>query len=101
MSLHGKVAIVTGGNSGIGKAIVLALAQAGANLEYIYTRRLADKPGAGILYVAPISGASAVKAARSAGLHEVDTPLVALQKRFGVDRLKGLEHLLRVAVVHS
>ena len=29
MSLKGKVAIVTGGNSGIGMAIVLELAQAG------------------------------------------------------------------------
>src|SRR3954447_2755499 len=36
MSLHGKVAIVTGGNSGIGKAIVLALAGHGANLVIDY-----------------------------------------------------------------
>ena len=36
MSLHGKVAIVTGGNSGIGKAIVLALASEGANIVIDY-----------------------------------------------------------------
>jgi glucose 1-dehydrogenase len=36
MTLHGKVAIVTGGNSGIGKAIVLALAKAGANIMIDY-----------------------------------------------------------------
>src|SRR5271157_5088264 len=36
MSLKGKVAIVTGGNSGIGKAIALGLAKAGANITIDY-----------------------------------------------------------------
>ncbi len=36
MTLKGKVAIVTGGNSGIGQAIVLGLAQAGANIVIDY-----------------------------------------------------------------
>ncbi len=36
MTLTGKVAIVTGGNSGIGKAVVLALAEAGANIVIDY-----------------------------------------------------------------
>lgn len=36
MALKGKVAIVTGGNSGIGKAVTLALARAGANVVIDY-----------------------------------------------------------------
>jgi glucose 1-dehydrogenase len=36
MSVKGKIAIVTGGNSGIGRAIALGLAQAGANVVIDY-----------------------------------------------------------------
>ena len=36
MTLHGKVAIVTGGNTGNGRAVVLALAAEGANLVIDY-----------------------------------------------------------------
>jgi NAD(P)-dependent dehydrogenase (short-subunit alcohol dehydrogenase family) len=40
MSLKGKAAIVTGGNSGIGKAILLELADQGANIVIDYNRSL-------------------------------------------------------------
>lgn len=46
------------------------LAAAGANLEYIVTRRLPDRPGSGMIYLAPITGPAQVKAARIAGLAE-------------------------------
>ena len=73
-----------------GVAAKLALlAQAGSNLEYIYTRRNVEKPGTGILYVAPISGPLPQRAARSAGLHEVDNPVVL---RVEGDNEAGLAH---------
>jgi hypothetical protein len=53
-----------------------ALAQAGANLEYISTRRQADRPGTGILYVAPVTGPAQVRAARQAGLSETHDTVV-------------------------
>jgi len=43
-----------------------ALAEAGADLEFVLARR--DKPGKGILFVAPITGAKQGRAAKKAGL---------------------------------
>src|SRR5213592_3114590 len=38
MDLHGKTAIVTGGATGLGKAIALKLAAEGANVAVVYSR---------------------------------------------------------------
>jgi hypothetical protein len=60
-----------------GMATKLApLAQAGANLEYITTRRQADRPGTGVLYIAPVTGPAQVRAARQAGLAETHETVV-------------------------
>ena len=67
------------------------LAQAGTHLEYIYTRRQPDKPGTGILYVAPITGPLQQRAARSAGLSEAQQPVVL---RVEGDDAAGLGHRL-------
>ena len=63
------------------------LAQAGAHLEYIYSQRSLTKKGVGDLYVAPITGAGELTAAKSAGLHEVAEPIVM---RVEGDDAKGL-----------
>lgn len=67
------------------------LAQAGSNLEYIYTRRLNDKPGKGVMYVAPLTGPLQLRAARAADLREVDNPVVM---RVEGDNSQGLGHRL-------
>src|SRR5205814_9113219 len=83
----GEVADKAGGVA----AKLAFLAQAGANLEYIFTKRLPDKPGKGVLYVAPVTGAAQVRAARTAGLGEVDAPVV---RRIEGDNEAGLAHRL-------
>ena len=67
------------------------LAQAGANLEYVFTKRLPTKPGEGVLYVAPVTGPAQVRAAKSAGMHETDHPVV---RRIEGDNEAGLAHHL-------
>jgi hypothetical protein len=67
------------------------LAQAGANLEYVFTKRLPDRPGTGILFVAPVTGPTQVRAARSAGLSEAAYPVV---RRIEGDNQAGLAHRL-------
>jgi hypothetical protein len=83
----GEVADQAGGVA----AKLLMLAQAGTNLEYVYTRRQPDKPGTGVLYVAPITGPLQVRAAKSAGLTEShDTVVLRVQG----DNQAGLAHKL-------
>jgi len=44
-----------------------ALAAGGANLEMVIARRTHNKPGLGVVFVAPIKGARATRAAAAAG----------------------------------
>src|SRR5437899_4705247 len=68
----GEIADKAGGMAGK----LAPLAQAGANLEYISTRRQADRPGMGIIYVAPVTGPAQVRAARQAGMSETHDTVV-------------------------
>jgi hypothetical protein len=75
-----------------GMATKLApLADAGANLEYIATRRQAERPGTGVLYIAPVTGPAQVRAARVAGLVETRDAVVL---RVEGDNEAGLAHKL-------
>ena len=81
----GEVADQAGGVA----AKLSLLAQGGANLEYVYTRRTPEKPGTGVLYVAPVTGPMQVRAARAAGLSETSDPVVL---RVEGDNSAGLAH---------
>ena len=43
------------------------LAKAGADLQFVFARRTPEQPGAGVVYVAPVTGAKVIAAAKLAG----------------------------------
>ncbi len=47
-----------------------ALAAAGASLEFVIARRAPEKPGTGVVFLAPLRGARQTRAAQQAGLHK-------------------------------
>ena len=45
-----------------------ALAEAGAQLEFVISRRAPDKPGTGVVFLTPLKGAAQTRAAKKVGL---------------------------------
>jgi len=45
-----------------------ALADAGAQLEFVIARRAPEKPGTGVVFLTPLKGTRQLKAAKAAGL---------------------------------
>lgn len=70
------------------------LDEANCDLEYVYTQRANGNGKMGTLCVAPITGTAQVKAAKDAGLHEVQDPIVM---RIEGDNIAGLAHRLKHA----
>jgi len=50
-----------------------ALAKAGAALDFVIARRSPDKPGTGVLFVAPLKGDKVLQAAKAAGFTRTDS----------------------------
>lgn len=49
------------------------LAASGVNLEFVVGRRQPDKPGKGLVFVAPIQGAAETRAAKKAGFSKAES----------------------------
>ena len=49
------------------------LSDAGANVDFVFARRSGEKPGAGVVFLAPIKGAKQAAAARKAGFKKPKT----------------------------
>jgi len=46
------------------------LSRAGANFEFVFTRRAPEQPGRGLMFVTPVKGAKVVQAAKAAGFEK-------------------------------
>jgi hypothetical protein len=73
--------------------ILESIAAAGANLEMVVARRQADKPGTGIVFLAPLRARKAQAAAMAAGLR-ADEGVAALRVE-GADRAGTGARLVR------
>jgi len=49
------------------------LAEAGANFEFLISRRAPEKPGTGVVFLTPIKGAQQKRAATETGLNTTDS----------------------------
>jgi hypothetical protein len=47
-----------------------ALAEAGAQLEFVIARRTSDQPGSGVVFLTPLVGAAQLRAAKKAGFQK-------------------------------
>lgn len=92
-ALDGKVAVVTGGSRGIGRAIVLRLAEEGASVAFSFSRdqQAADE----VVAMAQASGAQAVAVQADQGLVSDQQRLLAVAR----ERLGGLDILVNNAAI--
>ena len=47
-----------------------ALSEAGASLEFVMARRAPERPGKGVVFLAPVKGARQIRTAKKAGFHK-------------------------------
>jgi len=78
--------------------VLEALAEVGMSVECCIARRRADRPGEGLIFVAPVKGKRAQDAARSVGLRPADN--LATLRVEGADR-KGAGADITVAIANA
>ncbi len=101
-SLHGRVALVTGGSRGIGAAIALALANVGAAVAINYRTRLADAEavdatitqgsGRAVTLQADVSDSRAVAALVQSASAQLG-PIDILINNAGIALIRGIDDL--------